>query len=81
MALNDADHKMLMNHEDKLSDHERRINDLSQKMSDTMDRVKESNKYLRKQNANTLNAVIKGNTIGQNINERQPILRQAGEVR
>ncbi|WP_282801113.1 hypothetical protein [Secundilactobacillus kimchicus] len=66
MALNDADHEMLMNHEDKLSDHERRINDLSQKMSDTMDRVEESNKYLREQNTNILNAVIKGNAISEN---------------
>lgn len=66
MALNDEDHEMLMNHEDKISDHERRINDLSEKMSDTMNRVEESNKYLREQNTSILNAVIQGNTNNEN---------------
>ncbi|WP_235809178.1 hypothetical protein [Secundilactobacillus collinoides] len=59
--MNDADHKLLMQHDTELSDHERRINDLSDKMTDTLNRVDESNKYLREQNNRILEAVIRGN--------------------
>lgn len=77
MSLNDADHEMLLQHAEELSDHERRINDLSEKMTDTLNRVDESNKYLREQNNRILEAVIKGNEKSESHkNEMETINRQ-----
>lgn len=59
--MEDKDHRLLMSHDKKLSEHETRINDLSSKLNDTLTKVEESNKYLREQNNDILQAIIKGN--------------------
>lgn len=75
--MNDADHKLLMQHDTELSDHERRINDLNNKMTDTLKSVDESNKYLREQNNRILEAVIRGDEKSENHkNEMEVINRQ-----